>query len=640
MHMPDFYFEQLVTEAFLDQVFDWAEQADLAIRQDIMNPLDGSGNPRGAIHRGGEVTPTAAPSMSVEVSSMVGTDPDGRRVYWAEEQTVDCTVDYLGSSAVVAASGNERYLGIFAEFDRELTEERIDGNGVSVFTQQLESFAIKVYAGEEVTAGTAVPPATPAGKIRLANIKLTYNQTQILTADIEYDTASYLRDDWVRLLGSDLDDLVQGNPYKAIEDLYVWLDTIAAGGATFTSSANWHDGSDLISVSMVAAVNEIVSDLAALAGSDRIGAAAYTTTNGYCDLSAGSIQDQLRTIAGNVDGHINGDAPAHPDTAVTAASKGGSPKSLGAGSVGSQVTSLLSWINEHLNGTTQHADTVVTSVARAGSPSSLSSGTVGSQLTALLGFVNDRARKASIETISSTWTHTSNLIMNSILRLGDGENYYIRGDGDTSTKYYTFFRPNGGRSRLLYSGSFSGSIIWTYNCYWDHTSDVWDYDTSTSHSWALRLSSSGVYLQKMDLDDPLHTSSGWTDTQWSSTLRWGPDISGMYGMPIYPSVFNVAGNEVYDRVRVAMAVENQGASADSMNDVAAATWHGEMNGIVSGDVTLTQDAEQNWDTGGTATAGILEVDDFGCIVYGESESIIAGGGVANWRGTVEVELTV
>lgn len=594
MNMPDFYFEQLVTEAFLDLVFDWTEQADLAIRQDVLNPLDGSGDPRGAIHRGGEITPTASPSMSVKATSMVATDPDGRRVYWGEEQTIDCTLDYLGVSTTAdLTSGEERYLGLFAEFDRELTEERIDGNGVSVYTQQLESFEIKVYAGAKAGTGSALPPATPAGKVRLANVKIVYNQTQILTADIEYDTASYLRDDWVRLTGTELGDFVFGNPYKAIEQLFDWLDDVAGGGATFSSTSNWHDGSALVSTAMSAAINEIVSDLANSAGSDRVGAAAHTTANNYCDLADGSVQDQMRTVADNVDGHINGDAPAHADTAVTAGSKAGSPNSLATGSVGSQLTSLIS-------------------------------------------YVNARARKASTETISSTWTHTANLVMNSILRLGDGPDYYIRGDGDTSGKYYTLFRRgSSGFSRLLYSGGYTGSIIWAYNLYWDHTNDVWKADNLTTDSWALRISSSGMYFQRMDNDDPLHSSSGWTDSQWSSSLRYGAP-SGTYGMAVYPQVFNVAGNEVYDRVRAALCAKNMGASAGTMNNLTAITWHAQLTGIVSGDITVTEDGEQQW----SSLPTVSEIDQYGCMISGTSDSLVANGGLGTWRGTVEVELTI
>jgi len=319
MHMPDFYFEQLVTEAFLDLVFGWVEEADLAIRQDILNPLNGSGDPRGAIHRGGEVTPTAAPSMAVKAAAIYATDPDGRRVYWGSEQNVDCSVDYLGVTTDVSTGGNEKYLGIFAEFDRELTEQKIDGNGVPVWTQQLESFDIKVYQGTEATIGSALPPTTPTGMIRLANVRLVYNQTQILTADIEYDTASYLREDWVRMTGAELGDFVHGIPSEAIEELFVWLDDVAAGNATFTSTSNWHDGSSIASTVVAGAINEIVSDLAATAGADRVGAAAHTTSGGYADLAAGSVQDQHNSLADDIDGHIAGGAPNHPATAITTA---------------------------------------------------------------------------------------------------------------------------------------------------------------------------------------------------------------------------------------------------------------------------------------------------------------------------------
>lgn len=303
------YFEMLVTEEIMDNSFNWVEEAMWTTRAATLLART-AGVAHGAIHVGADVVQNAAPDLNVIVEIGACTDPSGRNVQWTSDQTVDCSVDYLGNPTDVGSPGNERYLGIFAFWDQELTDPEVDGNGLTVYSKINESFLIKVYAGTEAGAGLANPPATPADSIRLANVLLSYGMVTILNADIAYDTTNYLRDDYVRVAGVNLADLVYGNASDAIEQLFVEIDTLAVGtGIEFAGLEDWHDASGVLaSTSLSDAINEIVEDLAQDTGgewgSDKIGSEEYSTASGNADLTRGSVSDQIREIADTLDDFI------------------------------------------------------------------------------------------------------------------------------------------------------------------------------------------------------------------------------------------------------------------------------------------------------------------------------------------------
>jgi hypothetical protein len=326
MNRFDFYFEQLVTEAQMDQAFEWVEEADwLAIQTAILG-RNAPSETRGAIHWGAQVIQNAAPDLNVIVQTGGCSDPTGRHVSWTSDQLVDCSVDYLAVPTTVSSPGNEKYLGLFALWDRNLTDPTSDGNGLTVYFKQFDSFELRIVQGAEAGSGLALPPPTPTDAIRMTNIKLAYGTTQILNSDLIVDLASYLRDDYVRVTGVNLADFVWGNPSNAIAQLFAYVDQYSAGGSvTFTGSEDWHDGSGaLASTNVQAAINEIVRDLAednagagGQWGSDKLGSDEYTTAGGYADLARGSIWDQLKLLADGIDGHVNGTPPFHPASAIT-----------------------------------------------------------------------------------------------------------------------------------------------------------------------------------------------------------------------------------------------------------------------------------------------------------------------------------
>jgi len=320
----DFYFEQLVTEGQMDQAFEWAEEADWLIRQTAILGREVSGDARGAIHTGCNVTENAAPDLNVIVESGTCTDPTGRHVSWSSDQLIDCSVDYLAASTAVVGVGNQKYLGLFALWNRSLTDPVSDGNGLTVYFQQFDSYEIRVVQGTEAVSPSLVN--TPSDAIRLANILLGYGTTQILNADITFDDAGYLRDDYVRTNGVNIPNFVYGNPSDALAKLAADVDTYSSGGSVvFSGTEDWHDGSGPLSSAAVSpAINEIVADLAednagagGEWGSDKIGSDGNPSTYGHINLSRGSIWDQLLELQTATDDAIEDMANLTVDETVT-----------------------------------------------------------------------------------------------------------------------------------------------------------------------------------------------------------------------------------------------------------------------------------------------------------------------------------
>lgn len=184
MQRYDFYFRQKVRHTELDSAFDAVENA-------LVEFLEGFGYI--GIANGADVVehnPTANFTVDISGPGLIYNQL-GERIAWSADQNVDMTIDENGTATAVSTSGNEKYLSVFAEYERSLTDPRTDGNGATVFFDRAESFSLNVVQGVEAPTGTAVKPSLRSDQILLGDVLITYGMTEIENADIELDRAEY-----------------------------------------------------------------------------------------------------------------------------------------------------------------------------------------------------------------------------------------------------------------------------------------------------------------------------------------------------------------------------------------------------------------------------------------------------------------
>jgi len=190
MNRFDAYFKQLVNQADVDEWLDEAENALWNLAIDI--GLEG-------VVSGAVATETGTPSMSILLSNPCRAyDQLGRRIYYAPQQTIDCSVDE-DSNPTVPASGNERWVTVAIEHTRLLSDPQTDGNGATVFYQRDESFNVRVIAGAEVTAPAVVgdKPSAPSDALILVEILMDDSTTSITNAMLQTADAVARRQDFV-----------------------------------------------------------------------------------------------------------------------------------------------------------------------------------------------------------------------------------------------------------------------------------------------------------------------------------------------------------------------------------------------------------------------------------------------------------
>ncbi len=224
----DYFFRQLLTEAELDEGFDKMEAADQKIMTDQI--LTG-------IFIGGEVVEHfPAPDLTVDLAGpMNAYDQLGRRLFFSVLQVLDMSVDELAASTAVGTPGNEKILTIFVQFDRNLSDPRLDGNNNTVFFQRAESFKLNVVQSAEAAIGFAVLPAPRVDQLILADVTIVNAQTTILDADIDSDR----RADAFNLTGAPT-AIRTGRVKTALQLMLDLINAAAAGGSDIS------EGGDLI----------------------------------------------------------------------------------------------------------------------------------------------------------------------------------------------------------------------------------------------------------------------------------------------------------------------------------------------------------------------------------------------------------
>lgn len=175
MERKSFYFKQPVAYGEMNAAFDGVENAldNLVVDYGLTGVISGL-----------EILQHGSGDLTVNYAAGTAYDANGKRIFVPVLENLNCAVDYLSTSTAVTTSGHSKILTIFAIFERSLSDPRTDGNGNTVFFEQAESYTLQVVQGTEAASPTPVAPI--AGQILLADITLTFGETQILTGSISF----------------------------------------------------------------------------------------------------------------------------------------------------------------------------------------------------------------------------------------------------------------------------------------------------------------------------------------------------------------------------------------------------------------------------------------------------------------------
>lgn len=285
----DYFFRQKVTEAELDEGFDKMEAADEKLMTDQL--LTG-------IFIGGAVAehfPTA--DLTVDIAGPLNAyDQNGQRIFFSPLQVLDMSQDENGVSTAVGTPGNEKVLAIFVEFDRLLSDPRLDGNSNTVFFQRAESFKLNVVQSAEAVIPTAVPPPLRIDQLLLADVTIINAQTAILNADID----SSRREDVFDITGTP-NSIKTGRVLDALQEFQDQLNDIINGGASsigYAGGPDWADTTTNPSTDVEAQLDKIITDLATGSGTAKLAGIASGVSNEI--LAAGTLKAQLELLEAEI----------------------------------------------------------------------------------------------------------------------------------------------------------------------------------------------------------------------------------------------------------------------------------------------------------------------------------------------------
>jgi hypothetical protein len=255
----DYYFRQNVTEGELDGGFNDLEVAQRAMIQDL--GLVG-------VSYGLAITQAIVPNLTVLVSGPgAAYDQTGRRCAFVSNQSLNVALDENGITTAVATPGNTKILSVFIEFDRTLSDPRLDGNAATVFFERDESFSLNVVQGAEGIAPVA--PALRSDQILLGDITLSFGQTAVINANV-----STARREWA-FRASGAVTIAVGTAEEAIQGLVAALTSDALALSNHLADAvDAHDASaissiaagNLSSTTVQAALNELDNEKLAISG--------------------------------------------------------------------------------------------------------------------------------------------------------------------------------------------------------------------------------------------------------------------------------------------------------------------------------------------------------------------------------------
>lgn len=399
MNLRDWFYKQIVTQDQMDESYGWAEDAD----HDSVVDQNMWGLNR-VIGTEWDSSETSPASLSMEVSGGPhrAYGKTGERIYLSNAvETLDCSVDEYGVSTSVVGAANSRYLSVFVRFKRLLADPEVDGSSVLVYTRKYEDAELFVRQGAEAVAPTK--PALLSDALLVCDIELAYAQTTIQNTHIDTDRTEW----WYSKTGmASLSDHIGGNVKVTLEALWDALDTVAGGGGPFTFSSTWFGGTPVGSspTTVSAALNAIVSDLAASSGSPLIGTPNVSTT--YVSWTSQSVGGALSAIATAVNGHIGGAAPYHPASAVTFNDALGTPSfatwsARSAADVQEAFEHTIEALYDYAGATDGASRLGLFTITD--SPESFTAGDLRTAMTQVYGHLNDRTERATKEIISEGW---------------------------------------------------------------------------------------------------------------------------------------------------------------------------------------------------------------------------------------------
>ena len=380
----DFYFRQRVTEAELDLAFALLEKADRDLAADL--------NIYGVITGAVPAPHAPVPDLTIDLTAPARAyDNLGQRMFFGTGQTVDCAVDLVGIPTDVATVGNERWIGVYLRFKRQLSDPRTDGNSQQVFFRRDESFELVVRQAPEGAIGVAPKPALQADELLICDVRRRPGQTQIVGGDIDISR----RQAFIFAQGTSV--AVNTGTWNvlepAAETAQAALDEVDAElREHFTGTSRRHAasavdyaahaflGAGTVQGAIDRLIDELASTTSGTPGAARVGADVIPGSPNA--LAAGTVDAQLSQLLGLLNAHLAAITGAHQASAI-----GATPHAyIAASSVQGQLQEVVT----DLAATTAGASGAsrIGGEAIAGAPNALGAATLRDQVATLLGFLN------------------------------------------------------------------------------------------------------------------------------------------------------------------------------------------------------------------------------------------------------------
>lgn len=285
---------QLVQETDLALADAQSETADRALYSDQC-----SASAPGGILSGLAVAQSSVPALTVVVDLGTAYDQTGQRMRVPSPQTVNVAADHLGATTLVTSSGNSKIISVFIRFARNAYTPVPDGNSISVFWRNDESFELYVTQGAE--GPTPAAPALIADGILLCDITRAYGQTTIVTGNL-----STTRRQWQYGIAGTPRAIARGTAYDGLKDLLGYYDNHvlgiadkhAAGDLVLAVAATWANGNTIAATDVDGGFEEVVGELASIlpsgSGADHVGC--FSIIGSVNTIAAGTVFQTLTAL--------------------------------------------------------------------------------------------------------------------------------------------------------------------------------------------------------------------------------------------------------------------------------------------------------------------------------------------------------